>query len=68
MLSDSLTHLTIILINFSITAEHVPGCMKIEKELPLYEIKKRNQMTDYRSILILTALWDILEKVDHKRI
>ncbi len=68
MLSETLSYPISILINRSIKEGRVPSCMKTAKVLPLYKSKERNQMTNYRPISILPALWKILEKVVHKRV
>ncbi len=56
MLSERLAYPTRTPINRSIKEGHVPNCMKTAKILPLYKSKEKNQMTNYRPILMLPAL------------
>ena len=56
-----------IIFNLSISEGVFPHLMKSADVIPLYKVKERHSVTNYRPISLLTTLSKILEKIIYKR-
>ena len=51
------------MINTSIERGHVPDTMKLAKVIPIYKLKDKQMLNNYRPISLLPIFSKILEKV-----